>query len=99
MEYLRMLMDSGNPAPGPNTRENICDNTKGSSEVQGGTERRQPKSTLYEELLALEEYGPCPATAEEEDEALACALSLSKQQYLEELQYRYGTGSDDHNNN
>ncbi|PIO70975.1 OTU-like cysteine protease [Teladorsagia circumcincta] len=64
MEYLRMLVNSGNPAPGSITK-----------------------------------YGPCPATAEEEDEALACALSLSKQQYLEELQYRYGTGSEDCNNN
>ncbi|KAK6026081.1 yippee putative zinc-binding protein [Ostertagia ostertagi] len=59
MEYLRMLMDSGNPAPGPNTskREHLR-HTKGSSEVQGGTERRQPKSTLYEELLALDRYCP-----------------------------------------
>ncbi|KAK6034371.1 yippee putative zinc-binding protein, partial [Cooperia oncophora] len=98
MEYLSMLMDSRDVTES-HIRDNVLNATKESQEAQGSAERPLSKSTLYEELLALEEYGPCPATAEEEDEALACALSLSKQQYLEELQYRYGSGSDEHNIN
>ncbi|KAK5971628.1 OTU domain-containing protein [Trichostrongylus colubriformis] len=99
MEYLRMLMDSSDSACGSNTKESGGDGAKGYTEVPGGMARLPSKSTLYEELLALEGFGPCPATAEEEEDALARALLLSEQQYLEELQYRYGSGSDGHSIN
>ncbi|XGW18383.1 hypothetical protein V3C99_002762 [Haemonchus contortus] len=98
VEYLRMLVDARDPAGGSDPGEKTPDTSKGVSGTQGSTDQRQPsqpKSTLYEELLALEGFGPCPTTAEEEEDALARALLLSEQEYLEELQYRYGSGSDD----
>ncbi|EYC18557.1 hypothetical protein Y032_0027g1585 [Ancylostoma ceylanicum] len=66
---------------------------------QAGEEQSSQKSSLYAELLALEECGGWPENVVDEDDELAQALSLSEQQYMEELQLRYGCEPEDTNNN
>lgn len=76
MEYLRVVAGSGNPIVENNNRDSA-------RSVERSYVNEGSRTGLYEELLALEGYTGYSGN-DDEDNALACALSLSVQRNEDE---------------
>lgn len=102
MEYLKMIMghrDSSNLDINYHQTE-VPDWVRGlrtaDDEVTKTNDRQKEKSTLYDELLAIEQW---PKSVEEEEDALARALWLSEQEYIESMKFRYGSETEECSSN
>ncbi|KJH47792.1 yippee putative zinc-binding protein [Dictyocaulus viviparus] len=97
MDYLKMIMDHRDSSTleinyqQADVSDWMHELAAKGDEVSNSGNPYQQKSTLYDELLAIEEW---PRSLEEEEEALARALWLSEQEYIHAMNFRYGSNKE-----